>query len=84
MLLLAQTCSRTPSFPSASCRSDNHKQTKTALADTPGSKFAAEATKLVEAARFDELVALLSGHVDLICGAAAPKGAFADARRSAG
>ncbi|KAI8472176.1 MAG: hypothetical protein J3K34DRAFT_215264 [Monoraphidium minutum] len=50
-------------------------QAKTALADTPGSRFAAEAQKLVEANRFDELIKLLSTHVGLIFSAASPKDA---------
>lgn len=52
----------------------NEQATKTALADTPGSRFAAEANKLVEASRFDELVGLLSSQIDLICTAAPAKG----------
>jgi hypothetical protein len=50
-------------------------QGKTSLADTPGSLFAAECNKLVEANRFDELIALMSSHVGLITSSAAPKGA---------
>jgi hypothetical protein len=38
------------------------------------SSFPADCSKLVDAGRFDELITLLSSHVDLIC-AASPKGA---------
>lgn len=43
--------------------------------DGPGSAFAAESQKLVEANRFDELITLLSSHVDLIFASASGKDA---------
>jgi hypothetical protein len=49
-------------------------QAKTALAETPGSRFLADCENLVRENKFDELINRLSSHLDVIFAKASEKG----------
>jgi hypothetical protein len=49
--------------------------------DSAGSRFAADANKLVDGGRFDELITLLASHIDRVT-SAGPKGAAGGAARA--